>query len=126
MLCAAVLGFFAAFSSDMPSLLSMVGGSSLLQCWHWYLLRCIRGGSHCATRAPLRVRAVGGFAIRSRVSDQSGLKNSSIEIQNHATIAATERNASTNGNANCLPVRLGIVISPRMTNTAAGAAQLIQ
>ncbi|MFB9780891.1 hypothetical protein [Rhodococcus baikonurensis] len=25
MLCAAVLGFFAAFSSDMPSLLSMVG-----------------------------------------------------------------------------------------------------
>lgn len=71
------------------------------------------------------MRAV-GFAIRSRVSDQSGLKNSSIEIQNHATIAATGRNASTNGNVNCRPVRLGIVISPSKTHTAAGAAQLIQ
>lgn len=123
MLCAAVVGFFTAFSSDMPSLLSMVG-ASLLQCWHWYLLRCIRG-SHCATRAPLPVRAV-GFAICGRVSDQSGLKNSSIEIQNHATIAATGRNASTNGNPNCRPVRLGIVVSPSTTKTAAGAAQLIQ
>lgn len=123
MLCAAVVGFFP-LSALVCRLCCRWWGVSLRQCWHWYLLRCIRG-SPCRTSAPLRVLAA-GFAIRDRVSDQSGLKNSSIEIQNHATIAATERNASTNGNANCLPVRLGIVISPRMTNTAAGAAQLIQ
>lgn len=38
------------------------------------------------------MRAV-GFAIRGRVGDQAGVKNSSIEIQNRATITAIGTNA---------------------------------
>ncbi|XGU20316.1 hypothetical protein ACETU7_05220 [Rhodococcus sp. 3Y1] len=81
----------------MPSLLSMVG--SLPAAVLALVLAAVHQGIALRNKGAI-ARARSGFAIHSRVSDQSGLKNSSIEIQNHATIAATERNASTNGNAN--------------------------
>jgi len=57
---------------------------------------------------------------------QSGVKNSSIEMKIHATIAATGRNAHTNGRANCRASRHGTVISPHAATTTAGPAQLTQ
>ena len=52
------------------------------------------------------------------------MKNSSIPIMNHATIAAIGTNAPTNGRANCRAGRPGTVITPHATTTTAGPAQL--
>ncbi|NDV09426.1 hypothetical protein GXW84_34040 [Rhodococcus sp. IEGM 248] len=54
------------------------------------------------------------------------MKNNSIPIMNHATIAAIGRNAHTNGRANCRACRHGTVINPHATTTTAGPAQLTQ
>nr|GLK39744.1 hypothetical protein GCM10017611_66150 [Rhodococcus wratislaviensis] len=53
---------------------------------------------------------------------QSGVKNNSIDMKNHATIAAI------GGRANCWAGRHGTVTSPHAatTTTTAGAAQLTQ
>ncbi|MGW4340789.1 hypothetical protein ACWEK5_49755 [Rhodococcus koreensis] len=55
------------------------------------------------------------------------MKNNSIPIMNHATIAAIGRNAHTNGTANCRAGRHGTDINPHAaTTTTAGPAQLTQ
>ncbi|WP_179443356.1 hypothetical protein [Rhodococcus sp. ACPA1] len=57
---------------------------------------------------------------------QSAVKNNSIPIMNHATIAAIGRNAPTNGRAHCRAGRHGTDTNPNTTTTTAGPAQLTQ
>ncbi len=54
------------------------------------------------------------------------MKNSSIPIMNHATIAAIGTNAHTNDRPNCRASRHGTAITPHATTTTAGPAQLTQ